>query len=167
MEAIKDARADTRPDPNDSDNRIRLQPQRVPRSNASEIITKPSTTRLPDGMGYTLTTLFKQTADRYHRQELPQGTVEMYLEDWEKLGLKFGLKTFQEGLLRAIESSQFFPDPQEIKAHCDSIARFIREREQARLVCKEMVAWREQWERERVENMALSRSLRHIYASTK
>ena len=106
----------------------------------------------PPLMSRALFNLMAQTQARYPNQTLPPGTPDMYLVEWEELVLKFGLQPFRDALSKAIRSSRFFPDPQEIRdllqvkkrdtaAHAES-QKFLRQQDE----------WKAQWQRERLED---------------
>jgi predicted TIM-barrel fold metal-dependent hydrolase len=130
---------------------IQFQVESVLQSSGNATLVKRSQTLLPDGMESALTQLFAQTLARYPNQELPPDTPDMYLEEWEKLALKFGLEAFTVGLSKAIDESDFFPDPHVIRYHCAAQRRADGERERTQKACAEMVAAREVWERQRRE----------------
>lgn len=65
--------------------------------------------------------LMGQMCDRYPNQTLLPGTTDIFLKEWEEMGLRYGLETFQDALLKALRESAFFPDPSEIRTHCAAI----------------------------------------------
>ena len=70
------------------------------------------------------------------------------------MALKFGMVTFQAGLSKAIRESKFFPDPVDIRAHCEAIHREHLESAAAAREIRKVETWRQQWERERDEDIA-------------
>ena len=126
----------------------------TPPSTGSVSLTTPSGPPLPEGMGWALSTLMAQTQARYPNQTLPPGTPDMYLVEWEELALKFGLEAFRDALSKAIRSSRFFPDPQEIRELLQAKKREAAAHAESRKLLRQMDEWKAQWQRERLEGAA-------------
>ncbi len=121
-------------------------------SNGNATLTKRSSVSQQDVTG--LTFLFAQTKDRYIQQELPEGTQEMYLAEWEEMVLGHRLDAFRLALSTAIRGSRFFPPPDAIRTELEADAEDRRMRDSARRCMRQQDAWRRQWERERAEDIA-------------
>lgn len=120
-------------------------------SSDSVSLTRPSGISPQDGMACLL--LMKQTKDRYLKQQIPEGTAEMYLAEWEEMAMRFGLDPFRDALSTVIRDRArppFFPEPHEIEAQCMAA---VRER-LGRRALADHEAMKAQWERERAEDLA-------------
>src|ERR1700744_1848147 len=92
----------------------------APQSSDSKTLTMRSGPPPPEGTGPLLALWMAETQGRDVNQELPPGTPDMYLVEWEEMVMKYGEEVFRIALSRAIRESSFFPAPNVINMHCDA-----------------------------------------------
>lgn len=120
----------------------------VQQHNEGKHLEMQSVQPLPEGMGLELSELMDQLQGRYPNQELGPVTVEMYLTQWEKTALRYGLPTFRRALLKLCDESRYLPDPVDIRETCSVIRRSEVASRDAKQVQRELLEWKDQWERE-------------------
>jgi hypothetical protein len=101
--------------------------------------------------------MMAETQARYPSQELPEGTPDMYLAQWERIAGKFGMVAFHAALLQTIEDRdrpRFFPDPLEIEDRIRAARREYDRQTSAQRAIREHDAAKLQWFRERAEDIA-------------
>jgi hypothetical protein len=59
-----------------------------------------------------------ETQANYVNQELPEGTSDLWLAQWQEMAATMGLDVFRLSLLQAIRDSKFFPTPDAIRECC-------------------------------------------------
>lgn len=122
-------------------------------NNVLTITEAPSMRRLPDAELTTLAAILKRMANRYPTQDLgPSAAV--YLEDYERLAVKFSLRQVAEALADlAISAEQkFFPRPDECAAEIERQNRRARA-EAMKTQADRCIEQIQQWKREHEEYM--------------
>ncbi len=105
-----------------------------------------------DATALTLLQLMEQTQNRYKNECLPPGTPDMYLSEWERLVTRHGLERFMVALSKAIDDNKFFPEPFDIRQHCEQLASGARDAQKAKDHIGELAEWERTWLRERLED---------------
>jgi len=123
----------------------------VQRHSEENHLARQSVQSLPEGTGLEFSELMDQLQGRYPNQELGPVTVEMYLAEWEQIALRYGLAMLRRALSKLSAESRFFPDPVDIRETCAVIRRADCQREEAGRHGREVLKWKEEWERERRE----------------
>ena len=120
-------------------------------------LARTSGLRLSDDSVAALAMLMAETQARYPNQELPEGTPDMYLAEWERMAARYGLREFREGLLLVLqdrERPRFFPDPLEIEDRIRAILRAKSDRQRALTAMRNINEAKTIWMLERAEDLA-------------
>lgn len=120
----------------------------VQANSGAEKISLISQKSLPEGTGLALLQLMGEAQALKPNQTLSELTQDVYLSEWEKLALKYGLVQFRDALSKAMSESSFFPDPAVIAELCAMTASSNRSRNDAQKAIAEHDASKAQWERE-------------------
>jgi hypothetical protein len=124
----------------------------APRPSEGVSLATRSGPPLPAGMGLMLSKLMAEAQAFMPNQTLPEGTPDMYLTAWEEIALRVGLKTFREGLWKALREADFFPSQKAIEERCMEIRRAEGDRHRAQEMIRQHDEAKAQWERERAED---------------
>lgn len=108
-----------------------------------------SGTQLPVPQVHALGRWMAETQANYPNQELPDGTPDMWLAQWQEMAAQHGLDVFRLALLRAIRDSKFFPPPDKIREECiREIAEQNNQRGSEKYLSR-LAGWKERWEGEK------------------
>ena len=127
----------------------------APPRNEELTLAVASGMQLPVAQVETLGMFMAQTQARYPKQELPEGTPDMYLAEWEEMAVKYGLMAFRDALSRVLRNRdrpQFFPEPHEIEAYCEASFRDQSNRLRGEKAVREFDELKAQSDRERAED---------------
>lgn len=108
-----------------------------------------STPPLPAQQLAALGRWMAETQARYVNQELPPGTPDMYLAEWQEMAAMHGLDVFRLALLRAIRDSKFFPPPDAIREECIREVAERNNRQGSEKYLSDLAGWRRRWESEK------------------